>query len=217
MSENSRRVIDINTSCLIRDMLEQLDRFYAYTDMSKMVSWSASAGGLWNFLHTFLRNQDCLLETIEGACIIIDFETNYSGSIFHIMGHANWHTPNIRFLSLSASLSSGEEYCIAPSLPTIRDKRSVESACFLDDVRFRVLRSHFSDIQWDATKQCFRAVVPEHLKEVLNLTYIGSSSSLLTCFHSPRLPRPRFLLRLSRIFLTTCVLSDNLAGTSNSM
>lgn len=167
ISENSRRVIDIDIPCLIHRMLERLDQLYAYTDMSRMVSWSASAGGLWSFLHAFLRNQDCLLETIEGSAIIVDFEPTYSGSTFHIKGHANWHTPDVNFFSLPASLSSGEEYTIVPCLSAnIRDKSSARPACFFDHVQFKVLRSNLLDMHWDPAKQCFRAIVPEYLKGV---------------------------------------------------
>jgi hypothetical protein len=167
MSENSRRVIDIKMSHLVRDMVERLDQFYAYTDTSKMVRWSASAGGIWNFLHTFLRNQDCLLETNEGSSIILDSESTYSASILHIAGHASWHTPDVRFLDLPTSLSSGEEYCIAPFLLTNNSsKHSMGPMCLMDDVRFKLLRSHLHDLRWDATEQCFRANVPDNLQEV---------------------------------------------------
>ena len=167
LKRDSRRVIDITIAYLVRDMLEQLEQFYAYTDMSRMVSWSSSAGGLWNFLHTFLRNQDCLLETTEGFCIIIDFETTYSASVFHLTGHANWHTPNVKFLNLPANLSGGQEYCIVPSIPSrIRSDSTQGPVYYPDDVCFTVLRSHIPDLHWDATGRCFRAFVPEHTKKV---------------------------------------------------
>lgn len=167
MTKNNRRIIDIDIPCLIHEMLERLDQLYAYTDMSRMVSWSASAGGLWDFLQAFLRNQDCLLETVEGSAVIIDFEPTYSGSTFHVKGHANWHTPDISFTSLPASLASGEEYKIVPCLPAnIRDNTSAESSCFFDRVSFKVLCSNLPDMHWDSAKQCFRAIIPEYLKGV---------------------------------------------------
>jgi hypothetical protein len=167
LSDNSRRVIDIDMSCLVRDMVDQIERFYAYTDMSIMVGWSSSAGGLWSFLHTFLRNQDCLLETTEGFHIIIDFDTTYSASVFRITGHASWHTPNVKFLNLPASLPGGQEYRIVPSIPSHNlIECSSGSDYFPDDVRFKVSCSRVPDMHWDVTEQCFRALIPDHTKFV---------------------------------------------------
>lgn len=158
-----RCVFDISFVDLIDNMMCMFHDQFPNEAASVASNWSHFSGGLSRFLHNFLRLQDCFRDSPTGPCLEVDFDFHYADSVVTATGTVTWQAPEVRFLNLSNSLSSGEKYQIMPFTLS----GAIEAFCsqqgsshYTDETTFTVSRSSLS-LAWSSEVEGFTTVLPD--------------------------------------------------------
>ena len=177
-----RRIVDVNFIDLIDGMMGKFHDHFPNEAAVSTSSWSHFSGGLWLFLHHFLRIQDCFRQSSgdSGPCLEIDFDFRYADCLLTATGDVRWQLPEVQFFALAERLSPGQEYRITPFI--LKDVLSPFSplSCdeYADQPSYTLIQSSLS-FRWDPIKQFFTAWAPDYADVSCAITVDDSRLTLI--------------------------------------